>query len=159
MRLAGKLQNAPPPQELVKGWNIPAPDVVVQMPKPVSIPAQGDVEYTYEIVPTGFTDGKWVSMSEIRPSSRENVHHAVVYIRPPDSNWLRHAPINVPFTAADMTDEQDRHDTHTTKADILLVYAPGSSPDNWPAGMAKYIPAGLGSRVSDALHDARPRDE
>jgi hypothetical protein len=139
---AGNPADAPPPAALVGGWNIPAPDDVVEMPKAVAIPATGDVEYTYEIVPTGFTEAKWVSMSEIRPSSRENVHHAVVYIRPPDSNWLRHAPIGVPFTASDMTDEQDRHDTHTTKADILLVYAPGSSPDNWPAGMAKYIPAG-----------------
>lgn len=139
---AGDPRDAPPPRKWVNGWNIAAPDLVVQMPKPVPIPAEGDVEYTYEIVPTGFREGKWVSMSEIRPTSRENVHHAVVYIRPPDSNWLRHAPVGVPFTASDMTDEQDRHDTHTTKADILLVYAPGSSPDNWPTGMAKYIPAG-----------------
>jgi hypothetical protein len=139
---AGNSHEAPAPRKWVSGWNIPAPDAVVEMPKPVPIPAEGDVEYTYEIVPTGFTDGKWVRMSEIRPSSRENVHHAVVYVRPPDSNWLRHAPLGIPFTAADMTDEQDRHDTHTTKADILLVYAPGSSPDNWPQGMAKFIPAG-----------------
>ena len=139
---AGNPRDGPPQPEWVGGWNIPPPDMVVQMPKRVAIPADGDVEYTYEIAPTGFTEGKWVSMSEIRPTSRENVHHAVVYIRPPDSNWLRHAPAGVPFTASDMTDEQDRHDTHTTKADILLVYAPGSSPDNWPAGMAKYIPAG-----------------
>jgi hypothetical protein len=139
---AGDFRDAPPLRQWVSGWNIPAPDLVVQMPKPVAIPAQGDVEYTYEIVPTHFTEGKWVSRSEIRPTSRENVHHAVVYIRPPDSNWLRHAPVGVPFTASDMTDEADRHDTHTTKADILLVYAPGSSPDNWPARMAKYIPAG-----------------
>jgi hypothetical protein len=139
---AGNPRDAPPPRVWIRGWNIPAPDRIVQMPKPVPIPADGDVEYTYEIVPTGFTEGKWVRMSEIRPTSRENVHHAVVYIRPPDSDWLRHAPLGVPFTAADMTDEQDRHDTHTTKADILLVYAPGSSPDNWPDGMAKFIPAG-----------------
>jgi len=52
---------------------------------PVSIPATGDVEYNYEIVPTGFTEDKWVQMSEIRPSSREFVHHAVVYIRSPNS--------------------------------------------------------------------------
>jgi hypothetical protein len=140
--LAGDARDAPPPRQWIRGWNIPAPDLVVQMPKPVAIPAQGDVEYTYEIVPTRFTEGKWVSMSEIRPTSRENVHHAVVYIRPPDSNWLRRAPLGVPFTASDMSDPADRHDTHTTKADILLVYAPGSSPDNWPAGMAKFIPAG-----------------
>jgi hypothetical protein len=138
----GNPRDAPPPRKWVDGWNISPPDLVVEMPKPVPIPAEGDVEYTYEIVPTGFHQGKWISMSEIRPTSRENVHHAVVYIRPPDSSWLRHAPVGVPFTASDMTDEQDRHDTHTTKADILLVYAPGSSPDNWPAGMAKYIPAG-----------------
>ena len=76
------------------------------------------------------------------PSSRANVHHAVVYVRPRNSNWLRHAPVGVPFTGADMTDEQDREDTHFTQADILLVYAPGSSPDNWPEGMAKFVPAG-----------------
>jgi hypothetical protein len=112
-------------------------------------------------VHTGFTEGKWVRMSEIRPSSRENVHHAVVYVRPPGSDWLRHAPIGVPFTAADMTDEQDRLDTHMTTADILLVYAPGSSPDNWPAGMAKFIPAGsdLVFQMHYTTHGHRAADQ
>jgi hypothetical protein len=139
---AGRPADAPMPRKFAEGWNIPQPDLVVRMAQAVAIPASGDVEYTYEIVPTGFSEGKWVSMSEIRPSSRENVHHAVVYIRPPDSPWLRDLPKNAPFTASDMTNAQDMHDTHTTKADILLVYAPGSSPDEWPAGMAKYVPAG-----------------
>jgi Copper type II ascorbate-dependent monooxygenase, C-terminal domain len=139
---AGNPSDAPPPRHWVEGWNIPRPDLVIRMPKPVPIPALCDIEYTYEIVPTGFKEGKWVQMSEIRPSSRANVHHAVVYIRPPDSPWLRHAPIGVPFTASDMKTDADRRDTKTTKADILLVYAPGSSPDRWPDGMAKYIPAG-----------------
>ena len=138
----GNPADAPPPEHWVEGWNIPEPDLIVRMPKPVAIPANCDIEYTYEIVPTGFTQGKWVQMSEIRPSSRANVHHAVVYIRPPDSPWLRHAPVGVPFTASDMKNPEDKLDTRTTKADILLVYAPGSSPDNWPAGMAKFIPAG-----------------
>ncbi|HEX4075714.1 MAG TPA: hypothetical protein VHX49_09975 [Candidatus Acidoferrales bacterium] len=139
---AGNPGDAPPPPHWVEGWNIPRPDLVVRMPKPVPIPALCDIEYTYEIVPTGFKEGKWVQMSEIRPSSRANVHHAVIYIRPPDSPWLRHAPIGVPFTASDLKTDADRRDTQTTKADILLVYAPGSSPDRWPDGMAKYIPAG-----------------
>jgi hypothetical protein len=139
---AGDPHDAPPPREWTKGWNIPQPDLVVTMPKPVELPADGEVEYTYEIVPSGFTEGKWVRMCEVRPSSRENVHHAVVYVRPPDSKWLRHAPMGTPFTASDMTDEADRHDTHWTDSDILLVYAPGSSPDQWPEGFAKYVPAG-----------------
>ncbi len=139
---AGDPHKAPAPRQWAQGWMIPQPDDVVQMPKPVAIPAHGDVEYTYEIVPTGFTEDKWVQLSEVRPSSRQNVHHAVIYVRPPGSHWLQHAPIGEPFTGADMTDEQDRNDTHFTTADILLVYAPGSSPDNWADGMAKFIPAG-----------------
>ena len=139
---AGNAHDAPPPRLWAQGWVIPQPDLVVRMPKPVKLPAHGDVEYTYEIVPTGFTEGKWVQMSEVRPLSRANVHHAVVYIRPPESNWLRHAPVGAPFTASTLTDAQDRRNSHWTDSDILLVYAPGSSPDRWPDGMAKFIPAG-----------------
>jgi len=139
---AGDAHDAPPLRQWTPGWLIPHPDTVLKMPTPVVIPAHGDVDYTYEIVPTHFTEDKWVQFSEIRPSSRENVHHAVVYVRPPNSTWLKHAPIGVPFTGADMPGGQDRDDTHFTTADILLVYAPGSSPDNWPEGAAKFIPAG-----------------
>ena len=138
----GDPRDAPPPRQWVTGWTIPQPDLVVGMSKPVQIPARGDVEYTYEIVPTGFKTDRWVQMSEIRPSSRANVHHAVVYIRPPDSKWLRHAPIGVPFTASTLADPQDRRDARWTDSSILLVYAPGSSPDQWPDSLAKLIPAG-----------------
>jgi hypothetical protein len=158
---AGDPRNAPLAPQFARGWIIPQPDVVIRMPAPVAIPADGDVPYTYEIVHTGFTGEKWVRMSEIRPSSRENVHHAVVYVRPPGSDWLRHAPIGKAFTAADMTDEQDRLDTHMTTADILLVYAPGSSPDNWPEGMAKFVPAGsdLVFQMHYTTHGRRTADQ
>ena len=139
---AGNPSDAPPPRHWAESWNIPQPDLVVKMPKPVAIPARGDVEYTYEIVPTGFAQDRWVQMSEVRPEARAHVHHAVVYIRPPDSKWLRQAPVGRAFTAPDLTSAQDRRDALWTTSDILLVYAPGSSPDNWPDGMAKLIPAG-----------------
>jgi hypothetical protein len=139
---AGDPHDAPALRRWTPGWLISQPDLVLRMPKPVAIPDHGDVDYTYEIVPTHFSEDKWVQFSEIRPSSRASVHHAVVYVRPPNSNWLKHAPIGVPFTGADMPGGQDHNDTHFTTADILLVYAPGSSPDSWPEGSAKLIPAG-----------------
>ncbi len=138
---AGDPREAPAPRNWTKGWNISPPDVVIEMPKAVSIPAQGDVEYTYEIVPTNFAEDKWVQLSELPPSSREHVHHAVVYIRPPGSEWLRGAPVGVPFTASSLGDAHLQHQAHETKSDMLLVYAPGSSPDQWPDGMAKFVPA------------------
>jgi hypothetical protein len=64
------------------------------------------------------------------------------HVRPPESLWLRHAPIGRPFTASMLTAPADRRDAMWTDSDILLVYAPGSTPDNWPSEMAKYIPAG-----------------
>ena len=139
---AGDPRNAPPPRLWADGWNIAKPGLILKMPVPVKLPAQGDVEYTYEIVPTGFTEDRWVEMSQVRPSSPQHVHHAVVYIRPPDSHWLRHAPVGVPFTASSLKDPQDRRDAEWTDSDILLVYAPGSSPDEWPPTMAKFVPAG-----------------
>jgi hypothetical protein len=138
----GDPHSGPPIRTWTSGWNIPEPDQIVKMPRPAFVPARGDVDYTYEIVPTNFTEDKWVQMSEIRPEHRENVHHAVVYVRPPGSSWLRHAPVGVPFTASTLSDPQDRRDAEFTTSDILLVYAPGSSPDEWPDGMAKFIPKG-----------------
>jgi hypothetical protein len=139
---AGDVRDAPLPRKWKAGWNIPKPDLVVKMPKPVPIPTQGEVEYTYEIVPTHFAEDRWVQMSEFRPGSPAHVHHAVVYIRPPDSPWLRHAPVGEPFTASTLRDPVERRQAHETTSDLLLVYAPGSSPDQWPDGMAKFVPAG-----------------
>jgi hypothetical protein len=138
----GNPHDAPPPRHWNEGWNIPPPDMIVKMPQPVPIPAHGEVEYTYEIVPTHLTENTWVQMVEVRPSSPAHVHHAVVYIRPPDSPWLRHAPLGKPFTASDLSDPEERRQAHETTSDLLLVYAPGSAPDRFPDGMAKFIPAG-----------------
>lgn len=139
---AGNKDDAPPARRWSDGWSIPQPDTIIKMPKPVEIPARGEIEYTYEIVPTHFTEDRWVQMTEVRPSSPAHVHHAVIYIRPPDSTWLRHAPVSVPFTASDLSDPKERRQAHETTSDLLLVYAPGSSPDRWADGMAKFIPAG-----------------
>jgi len=138
----GDPHDAPAPRKWVEGWNIARPDLILKMPKPVNIPAHGEVEYTYEIVATHFTADRWVQMSELRPGSPAHVHHAVVYIRPPDSEWLRRAPVGEPFTASTLADPVERRQAHETTSDLLLVYAPGSLPDQWPEGMAKFVPEG-----------------
>jgi mono/diheme cytochrome c family protein len=138
----GDRHDAPLPMHWAENWTIRRPDLVLKMAKGVALPASGDVDYTYEIVPTHFAEDRWVQSVEVLPSLRANVHHAVVYVRPPGSNWLRHAPVGVPFTAETLSDPEDRRGAHWTDADVLLVYAPGSSPDEWPATMAKFVPAG-----------------
>ena len=139
---AGNPADAPAAKKWADRWTIPAPDMEIKMADSVNIPADGDVGYTYEILPTHFKEGRWVQASEILPGLPEHVHHAVVYVRPPDSPWLRHAPVGKAFTAEMLNSPEDKKDAMWTDSDILLVYAPGSAPDNWPRGMAKFIPAG-----------------
>jgi hypothetical protein len=139
---AGNPADSPTKRNWSGRWSIAEPDLVVKMTEGVKIPADGEVDYTYEIVPTNFKEGRWVQGSEILPGMPANVHHAVVYVRPTGSPWLRHAPVGKPFTAEMLATEEDRQDAMWTDSDILLVYAPGSTPDNWPDSMAKYIPAG-----------------
>jgi hypothetical protein len=138
----GNPHDAKPPKAWPEGWNIPEPDVVLEMPQAIPLAPHGDIDYTYEIIPTGFQKDRWVQMAEFRSSSSEHVHHAVVYIRPPNSKWLRGAPVGAPFTADSLTREQDRRDAMWTTSDMLLVYAPGSAPEIYGPGMAKLIPAG-----------------
>ena len=138
----GDVHDAPPPIDRAAGWNIATPDCVLTMPVAKRLPATGDVPYQYIILPTHFRENRWVRMSEIRPSDRMVVHHAVAYIRDPQSSWLRGAPIGKPFSADDLPTAALRHDAMWTTNDILLVYAPGSLPDEWPNGFAKLVPAG-----------------
>src|SRR5207245_1554356 len=137
----GDPKGRPPPRQLVSGWNIAQPDAVLEMPRPFPVPAAGAVEYQYIVVPTGFTEDRWVRMAELRPSNRAVVHHAVIYIREPGSTWLREAKPGVPYVPPGRT-PRERLLNGSTTSDILLVYSPGNVPENWPPDLAKFIKAG-----------------
>lgn len=137
----GDPKDRPPDRAWPQGWNIGPPDAVLEMPKAFDVPSSGAIEYQYVILPTGFKEDKWVQRVEVRPTARDAVHHAVVYIREPRSQWLRGRPLNVSFSLPS-TPEHRPNPESFTKSDILLVYTPGNSMDAWPHGMAKKIPAG-----------------
>src|SRR5262249_21930645 len=66
----GDAAELPPAPVFAEGWNIPEPDLVVQIPQPFSIPAEGVVEYQYFEVDPGFREDRWVQAAEIRPGNR-----------------------------------------------------------------------------------------
>ena len=49
---AGEAKDATQPRHWAESCSIPKPDLVLKMPQAVELPASGDIEYTYEIVPT-----------------------------------------------------------------------------------------------------------
>ena len=137
----GNVKDRPAPRHWTAGWNIDQPDTVIEMPQPLPIPAAGEVEYQYIVLPTRFTEDKWVQMAELRPANRAVVHHAVVYVREPGSQWLLDAKPGVPYVPPGRT-PRERLLNGSTKSDILLVYSPGNVPETWQPGLAKRIKAG-----------------
>jgi len=138
----GSKADAPKPRTWVQGWNIGKPDAIIEMPKAIDIAATGEVEYQYIVVPTGFTEDKWVQSVEIRPSDRTVVHHAVIFIRPPGDKWLAAAQPGVPFVPAASTPSQRFSNTQGGFNDVLTIYTPGMVPAEWKPGEAKQIKAG-----------------
>ncbi|MBV9768992.1 MAG: thiol-disulfide isomerase [Bryobacterales bacterium] len=138
---AGDPKDAPPPREWPERWNIGTPDVVFEMPKAFPIPAKGAVDYQYLILPTHFSEDRWVQKVEVRTIDRAAVHHAVVYLREPGSKWLADEPSGVMFSLANTSDHLPNPKSFTT-SDLLMVYTPGNSYDQWPPGVAKRIKAG-----------------
>lgn len=136
----GDVKDAPAPRKFEEGWNIPKPDLVLQMEAPFAIPAKGTVDYHYVVLPTKFTEDKWVRMSETRPSDRSVVHHMVVFVRDPQSKWLRgEAEPGVPFRPPK---EPGRNDVGGGGNEILTVYTPGMVPDVLAPNQARLIKAG-----------------
>jgi hypothetical protein len=136
----GDPKDAPAPRRFEQGWNIPKPDLVLQMAEPFQIPAQGAVDYHYVVLPTKFTEDKWVRMSETRPTDRSVVHHMVIFVRDPQSKWLRgEAEPGIPFVPPKT---EGRNDIGGGGNEILTVYTPGMVPDVLPPNQARLIKAG-----------------
>jgi hypothetical protein len=138
----GNKADAPKPRTWVEGWNISKPDAVVEMPTTFKMPASGEVEYQYIVVATGFTEDKWISQVEIRPSNRTVVHHAVIFIREPGNPWMKEATPGVPFVPTVKSAGQRFGNTQGGGSDVLSIYTPGMVPDIWKPGQAKQIKAG-----------------
>ncbi len=117
----------PPPARFAAGWRIPRPDLILEMPEEVEIPAEGTLPYQLVTIDPHLTEDVWVRASQVRPGNASVVHHMVVYVLPPGTNTI---------------DE--------TGGDFLAAYAPGMPPRVLPAGVAKRVPAG--SKLIFQLH-------
>ena len=94
---AGRVEDAPAPRAFVEGWNIGAPDLVVEMRRSYLVAASGMIAYMRYILPLNFKEDRWVSAAEVRPGNRNVVHHITVYLRPQGSTWYADAPAGEPI--------------------------------------------------------------
>src|SRR5947207_3427151 len=124
----GDLKDMPPPINFMEGWSIPKPDIIFGFPHAFEIPATGTIEYQKVVVPSGFTEDKWVQFAEARPDDRARVHHMILFVREPGSHWLKDAKPGV-FFVAPKAKEDDSTDTSALPSHFLVGYARGQPPE------------------------------
>jgi len=69
----------PAPPQFSSGWQLGTPDLVVSMPAPFRIRAEGGDVYQCFVIPMKLTEKRWVRAFEFRPGNRAVVHHALFF--------------------------------------------------------------------------------
>jgi hypothetical protein len=131
----GNAKDMPSPVEFSDGWSIGKPDIVVEMPNDIPIPATGIVNVNSVFVKVNFPHDMWVQAAEIRPGNRQVVHHMKAWVQYPAASGPAQ-PGRPQGGDAPMTDGG-------RSREILCKYNPGLDGQNFTVGdAAKFIPAG-----------------
>jgi hypothetical protein len=137
----GNIKDAPPPVKFPDGWQI-KPDVIVEMPKPYSIPAKGTVNYKFILVKTNFPQDMWIEAAEMRPGNSKVLHHGKVWVRPPGSHWMEKAVAGEGYEQETQADILGRNQMAEGN-DILGKFNPGLGSQEFTVdGAAKFVPKG-----------------
>ncbi len=122
----GNADDLPKPSGEMEKSAVPGFDLVLEMrDRPFVVPADAVIDYQYFVVDPQFKEDRWVSAASVIPGNRAVLHHALVFIRPPDGVDLR-------------------------GVGWLTAYVPGQKGIPLPQGMARRVPAG--SRFVFQMH-------
>ena len=76
----GEARDLPAPPKFIAGWQLGKPDLIVQMPKPFQLQAEGRDIYRNFVLSVKVPAGKYVKAVEYRPGNPRVVHHAAMGI-------------------------------------------------------------------------------
>ncbi|HEX6894259.1 MAG TPA: thiol-disulfide isomerase [Bryobacteraceae bacterium] len=143
----GDPKDAPAPLHFSEGWHMGEPDVVIQIPQAFHVPAKGTVPYQYIVVPTNFTEDKWVQSVEVRPSNRKVVHHINLSATPPSKSGARPtgfftSDAEARMLAALKPGQEPPQFAAAREGDLLETFVPGGLPPELQPGQAKLVKAG-----------------
>jgi hypothetical protein len=142
----GSAADLPALPAFASGWRIGTPDVILEMQEDYSVPANGTVRYEYFYIPTNFTETKWVRAIEARPGNRSLVHHILVF-HEASSDGSNAAPVVQPNREDSRTPPPPPEGNRPQRrpngsSQLIATYAPGTNPQEFPAGTALRLPPG-----------------
>ena len=76
----GVTADLPTVPHFTDGWQLGTPDLILKVPQPFTVPAEGKDVYRCFVIPIDISEDKYVTAVEYRPSNRKVVHHALFFL-------------------------------------------------------------------------------
>ncbi|MES1258582.1 MAG: hypothetical protein ABUS51_09130, partial [Acidobacteriota bacterium] len=174
--IAGGMQQGDPAREpalpaFPEGWQLGTPDLILEMPAPFAVPADGPDIYRNFVLRTGLTDDRWIRAIELKPSARSAVHHVLFYS---DSSGAGRGldgkdgqpgfpGLGAVFTLG-VTDLASALNNPALIANALAGglggWVPGTTPEFLPDGIAYALPKGADLILQTHFHpDGKTENE
>jgi mono/diheme cytochrome c family protein len=131
----GDPADAPAPRAFPSTWALGVPDLILAPSKPFHLSASGRDEFRVFVIPSGLTEGRWISAVDFKAGNPKVVHHILAAF---DTTGQARAK--------DAEDDEPGYRSFggfgILPAGSLGGWAPGKSPRATPEGVGRYIPAG-----------------
>ncbi len=149
----GAPNDLPAMPKFPEGWALGPPDAVLQPSEAYTVAADGNDIYRCFVLPTSYTQDRWLSGMEVHPGNRKIVHHIIAYL---DTTG-----------AARKRDEADPGPGYTsfggpgfTPSGALGGWVPGNDPALLPDGVGIFLPKGADIVLQVHYHkDGKPETD
>ncbi|MDX1432813.1 MAG: tetratricopeptide repeat protein, partial [Gammaproteobacteria bacterium] len=120
--LEGDAADLPPAPQFTDGWLLGEPDMVIAMPTPFTVPAEGVDVFRNFVLPIPVSRPRWVRAVELKPGNPRVVHHAVMQVDPSRASRRRdEEDAEVGFAGMDMAGSEP-------PGGQLIGWTPGKVP-------------------------------
>ena len=137
----GHAADLPPQPVFHDGWAIGTPDVVFSMPEPFQVPADGTVPYQHFVIPTNFTEDKWIARVQAIPGNASILHHIVVYVREPEPD-NEYPGVLIKGSYRPAQDGATPRQQRLLPGSVLVATGVGTEPAQYEDGSAMLVRAG-----------------
>lgn len=132
----GDPRDAPSPREFASDWPLGKPDLILTMPEPYELGAQGDDEFRVFVLPTDLPEDRWIRAVDFKPGNRKVVHHILAGIDPSGRARQLDAKDPKPGYAA-----VGGFGEGVPLRGFLPIWTPGSRPGYAPEGSGYGLPS------------------
>lgn len=149
----GNPNDIAPPPHFASGWKLGAPDAVLQPKAAYTVAADGNDIYRCFVIPTNYSEDRYLQAVEVHPGNHRVVHHIILYLD--TSGKARQLALGDPSASYTSFGGPGFN-----AAGSLGGWAPGMDPVQMPQGTGILLPKGADIVMQVHYHkDGRPETD